>query len=416
LLVAAGIAQPVCAAKFKFATIAPEGSQWMQDMRGAATEIKARTDGRVSVKLYGGGVMGNDKKVLRKIRIGQLQGGAFTSTGLAERYPDIVLYGLPLLFGSQDEVDFVRERMDALLEQGLEDSGFVSFGFAGGGFAKLMGDRPARGLEDLRGRKVWVPEGDPISYAAMEALRLSPVVLPITDVLMGLQTGLLEYVATPPVGAVVLQWYTKVKYVTSLPIAYTLGVMVVEKRAFQRLSNEDQVVFRDVMRGIYEGFDTQNRRDNREAEEALRANGLQVVDPDPAQVPEWRRVAAETNQRLGSEGAFSTELLRQLLDHLEEYRSQLEQKRPRAAFRSGQPYRQGQRPAGTRGPPGTGGRKYPDRHYPVGHDSSRHRADIHAQSRRRQPVMGRRSTQTDGAMGCDGWGGCGESRRPAHQH
>jgi hypothetical protein len=80
------------------------------------------------------------------------------------------------------------------------------------------------------------------------------------------------------------------------------------------------------MRGIYEGFDTQNRRDNREAEEALRANGLQVVDPDPAQVPEWRRVAAETNQRLGSEGAFSTELLRQLLDHLEEYRSQLEQK------------------------------------------------------------------------------------------
>jgi TRAP-type C4-dicarboxylate transport system substrate-binding protein len=325
-LAAAVIAPPVSAAEFKIATIAPEGSQWMEDMRGAATEIKARTDGRVTVKLYGGGVMGNDKKVLRKIRIGQLQGGAFTSTGLAERYPDIVLYGLPLLFGSQDEVDFVRERMDALLERGLEDSGFVSFGFAGGGFAKLMGDRPVRGLEDLRGRKVWVPEGDPISYAAMEALRLSPVVLPITDVLTGLQTGLLEYVATPPVGAVVLQWYTKVKYVTSLPIAYTLGVMAVEKRAFQRLSSEDQVVFRDVMRGIYERFDTQNRLDNREAEEALRANGLQLVDPDPAQVPEWRRIAAETNQRLGSEGAFSTELLRQLLDHLEEYRSQLEQK------------------------------------------------------------------------------------------
>lgn len=326
LLVAAGLVQPAFGAQFKIATIAPEGSQWMQDMRGAASEIKAGTDGRVSVKLYGGGVMGNEKKVLRKIRIGQLQGGAFTSTGLAERYPDIVLYGLPLLFNSQDEVDFVRERMDPLLERGLEDSGFVSFGFAGGGFAKLMGDRPVRGLEDLRGRKVWVPEGDPISYAAMEALRLSPVVLPITDVLTGLQTGLLDYIATPPVGAVVLQWYTKVKYVTSLPIAYTLGVMALEKRAFQRLSSEDQAVFRDVMRGIYDRFDTQNRRDNREAEEALRANGLQLVDPDPAQVPEWQRIAAETNQRLGSEGAFSTELLGQILDHLEEYRSQLEQK------------------------------------------------------------------------------------------
>ncbi len=297
----------------------------MQDMRHAASEIKTKTDGRLSIKFYGGGVMGNDKKVLRKIRIGQLQGGAFTSTGLAERYPDIVLYGLPLLFRSQGEVDFVRARMDPALEQGLEDSGFVSFGFAGGGFAKLMGDRPVRGLDDLRGRKVWVPEGDPISFAAMEALQLSPVVLPITDVLTGLQTGLLEYIATPPVGAVVLQWYTKVKYVTSLPIAYTVGVMAVDKRAFQRLTTDDQAIFREVMGAIYKNFDLQSRRDNEDAEEALKANGLELVDPDPAQVPEWRRIAAETNQRLGSEGAFSTELLAELLGHLEEYRSQLEQ-------------------------------------------------------------------------------------------
>ena len=96
------------AAKFKIATVAPDGSQWMQMLRSAAKEIKAATDGRAELKFYAGGVMGNDKKVLRKIRIGQLQGGAFTANGLSERYPDILIYGLPLIFNSQEEVDWVR--------------------------------------------------------------------------------------------------------------------------------------------------------------------------------------------------------------------------------------------------------------------------------------------------------------------
>ena len=305
----------------KIATVAPEGSQWMQDMRAAAGEIKTRTDGRVRLKFYTGGVMGNDKKVLRKIRIGQLQGATFTASGLYERYPNIVIYGLPLLFRSQGEVDYVRERVDPILAQGLEDAGFVSFGFAGGGFAKLMGSEAVRNLDDLRGRKVWIPEGDPISYEAMRSLQLSPVALPITDVLTGLQTGLLEYFATPPVGAVVLQWYTKVKYITDLPLAYTLGVMTIDKRAFNRLDEADQSTIRAVMTPVYERFELRSRDDNREAEAALLANGLQVVQPDSAEVSEWRQVTARASSRLGAEGVFSPELLTQILGYLEDYRA-----------------------------------------------------------------------------------------------
>jgi TRAP-type C4-dicarboxylate transport system substrate-binding protein len=226
LLLAASVATlpaPAVAAVLKIATWAPEGSQWMREMRSSAAAIKERTDGRVVVKYYGGGVMGNDRKVLRKIRIGQLQGGAFSASGLTERYPDIALYGLPLIFRSQAEVDYIRERFDPVLMDGLEQAGFVSFGLAGGGFALMMSSEPATRLDDMRGLKIWVPEGDRISSLAMVAMNLSPVVLPISDVLTGLQTGLVDIVATPPVGAVLLQWYTKVHYVTELPIAYTLG-------------------------------------------------------------------------------------------------------------------------------------------------------------------------------------------------
>lgn len=318
LVLSVGVAD---AARFKIATVAPEGSQWMTDLKDAAGQVKERTDGRVTFKFYGGGVMGNDKKVLRKIRIGQLHGGVFTANGLAERYRDIQLYGLPMVFGSQEEADYVRERMDPLLKAGLEDAGFVSFGFAGGGFAKLMGNNSVTTIDELRGRKVWVPEGDRPSYEAMETLELSPVVLPITDVLTGLQTGLLEYIATPPVGAVVLQWYTKVKYVMQYPFAYTLAVMAIDSKPFGKLSDADQQVVNEVFTAMYEDFEQQNRIDNEQAEEALRANGLQFVDIDASRMDTIQAKLAETSRRMAGEGAFSLDLLDQMLEYLNEFRS-----------------------------------------------------------------------------------------------
>ena len=202
-LLASGLAAafPAAGAELKIATIAPDGSHWMREMRAAAAEIKERTGGGVEIKFFPGGVMGNDAQVLRKIRIGQLHGGAFTAGGLAERYGALNLYGVPLLFRSLDEVDHVRGLLDPVLKRGLEEAGFVSFGFIEGGFANLLSNHPVRGIDDLRRRKVWVPEGDPISFVAMESLGLSPVVLPVTDVLTGLQTGLLDVAAASPVGA-----------------------------------------------------------------------------------------------------------------------------------------------------------------------------------------------------------------------
>ena len=135
LILLACLPLAVPATDLKLATVAPEGSSWMKDLRTAGLQIKERTGGRVNIKFYGGGIQGTDKKVLRKIRIGQLQGGVFTSNSLEERYPDILIYGLPMLFNSQEEVDYVRQKMDARLTAGLEKAGFVSYGFAGGGFA-----------------------------------------------------------------------------------------------------------------------------------------------------------------------------------------------------------------------------------------------------------------------------------------
>jgi TRAP-type C4-dicarboxylate transport system substrate-binding protein len=314
------LSQPAGSADLKIATVAPEGSQWMQDIRAASAEIKGRTQGRVVIKLYGGGVMGSEKQVLRKMRIGQLQGGAFTAGAIAERYPDIVVYGLPMIFRSQDEVDFVRSRMDAKLIRGLEQAGLVTFGFAGGGFARIFANRPVVTTADMRGQKIWLPDGDRISSAALQALQLSPVGLPVTDVLTGLQTGLLDVVAAPPVGVIALQWHTRLKFMTTEPLMYTMGMMAIDAGAFGKLSTADQAAVRDVMSATYRRFDQQSRRDNTAAEEALLKSGIRRVDANPTEVLAWRDAMTAANRRLGEQGVYSPALLDEIQGYLREYR------------------------------------------------------------------------------------------------
>ncbi len=310
------------AAVIRIATVAPEGSDWMRQMRAGAIEIKKRTEGRVTIKFFGGGVMGSDKKVLRKIRLGQLQGGVFVSSALAEQYNNMNLYGMPFLFNSQDEVDYVRERVDERLLAGLYEAGFVSFGVAGGGFAMLMANVPVRSMQDLENQKVWVPEGDITSYAAMEALGLAPVILPITDVLTGLQTGLIDIIASSAVAAVVLQWHTKVKYITDLPVSYLSATLVVDRRTFDGLSEADQAVVRDVMSTIYRGFDSTSRKDNVEAAEALTGSGLEYVLPDAVEAEGWRATVRAANLEMAQQDIVSAGLLDEVLGYLGELRGE----------------------------------------------------------------------------------------------
>jgi TRAP-type C4-dicarboxylate transport system substrate-binding protein len=291
-------ASPAAAAELKIATLAPDGSSWMEEVRRANDVITARTDGRVKLRFYPGGSMGNDQAMLRKIRIGQLHGAAVMSGALAEVETDLELYSRPLAFRSYDEVDRVRAALDGELARRLEQAGYVSFGFVEGGFAYLMSIRPTRSLADLKGQKAWIPEGDLVGQAILEAAGLTPVPLPLSDVLTGLQTGLIDAVAGPPVGAVALQWFTKVRYLTEIPILYTYGALVLDRRAFDRISPADQAIVRGVLADTMTALDRRARQENARALEALQRQGVQRIVPDAAATAGWERVAVRANQLL----------------------------------------------------------------------------------------------------------------------
>lgn len=321
LILAAGLNVPAAnAIDIKIATLVPNQSQWMQDMRAAGKLIGERTEGRVRLKFYGGGTQGNEDKVLQKIKIGQLHGGTFSPTDFMKQYGAINLYGLPFVFASWDEIRYVRARMDAEIESGLADFGFVTFGFAGS-FSVVMSNEPISKHQDMKGKKVWLPQGDFVSYEAMRRLQLSPVALPVTDVLTGLQTGLIDIVAIPPEVAVALQWHTRVKYVTDMPVEFAMSFLAISKRRFDRLSTEDQAVVREVLSGVYREIDQNASAESANAMNALIKFGITNVTPEAGQFEELQRTMSKFNLEMAAGGAYPQDLYQMMIGYIKDFRN-----------------------------------------------------------------------------------------------
>ena len=305
---------------FKIATLAPAGTIWMKAMKKGAKYVNEKTDGRVKFKFYPGGVMGNDQSVHRKIKVGQLHGGAFTSGGLAHIYPGIHALSLPMIFNSFDEVDYVRSNIDTYLKQNMEQGGFVLLGIAEGGFARILSKQPLTDLEAIRSSKVWIPEGDVMVQETYKTLGISPISLPISDVFTGLQTGLIETVSITSTAAIAFQWHSSTAYLTDTPLIYIIGLLAIEKKSFDKIKAEDQVIVKQEIDRVFKQLDALNRSDNEKAREALKKQGIKFVKPNPEELKRWKALSAQSIVNMTKEGIVSQEAVDHVMQLLSDYR------------------------------------------------------------------------------------------------
>ncbi len=316
-------ATSVDAKTLKIATLMPEGSSFVSEMRQAGNHIQERTDGRVKLKFYPGGVMGNGKTVMRKMRVGQLHGAALTSGPLASIYPDIEIYSLPLFFRNYDEVEYVRERLDEKLKAGLAKVGFTALSISDGGFAYLFSRTAIRRVEDLSKAKIWIPEDDIMSQTVLEIAGVSPIPLPTADVYTALQTGLIDTVAAPPMGAIAFQWHTRVNTMTNVPLMYLIGIFTIDSKTFKRLRPEDQAIVREEIANASKRLDAETRRGNANAAEALKNQGIEfVMASSEEEIERWHDISIQAIERLRGFNRYSESLLDEMIELINVYRAQ----------------------------------------------------------------------------------------------
>lgn len=323
LLTLAFSAVPVSAQQLKIATLAPDGSSWMEVLNAAADEVKAQTDGKVVTRFYPGGVMGGSDMVLRRMKLGQLQGGVFTVGELAGVAPETNLYSLPFQFKNASELAQLRDEFDPFILDALHEAGMVAPAITNGGFAYLFSRERIASTDDVSSSlRVWIPENDPLSRRTLERIGASAVPLSLADVYTALQTGTINTFANTMSGAIILQWHTRAKYMLDLPVLMTAGVMAVDRKAFERISPEHRAVWLTVFGEALREQEAQTVDENRNAREALVGQGIEIVEPDPEDVREWQRISNQVLDEMLASGEFEVPGIERLRERLEEIRSQ----------------------------------------------------------------------------------------------
>ncbi len=306
--------------QIKFATLAPEGSTWMKSMRKMDDEVRARTENRLGFKFYPGGVQGDEKDVLRKIRIGQLHGGGFTGYGLGAVASDVRVLEMPFMFRDLNELDFVRDGINAQLDQVFDEGGYLNLGWVDVGFIYIFSKKPIATPQELSKARMWIWAGDPLAELFFKAFGISPIPLAAPDVLTSLQTGVIDSAYSSTLGCIALQWFTRISYMTDVPITHGLGAALISKKAMRKVSAEDLSILQEVAGPILRDLTEQTRVQNQEAIQEMKKEGVQVVVVSE----EVQGQFFDTGRGAWDDGAgklYSAELLEKVKGLLAEYRA-----------------------------------------------------------------------------------------------
>ncbi len=303
----------------RIATLAPPGSTWMKILEKGAQEIEQATGGRIAVKYYPGGVQGDERDVVRKIRLKQLDGAAVTSIGLAMVDPSIRVLELPMLFGSVEEMEYVRDRMWPYFQKKFEKKGFVLGDPGEVGWVYFMSQTPIRSLADLRKTKTWMWSDDVVVREVFKKLNIPGVPLGVPEVLAGLTSGRINAAYGSPLAAVALQWNTKVKYMTSMPMSFSLGATITRKDVWDSATAEDQAVQKKLARLIGKKLRRNVRRDNDNAKKQMTRKGVEIIETPKEMVTEFEKSAQEVWADLTGK-VFSAGELKMVLKFRDEYR------------------------------------------------------------------------------------------------
>lgn len=305
----------------KFATLAPTGSTWMKVFDAWGKELAAKSQGRLTVKFYPGGISGDEPDMLKKIRFGQLQGAALSGHGIGEIFPPARILETPFLFRDHAEIDAVRAKIQPAIDAGFRNNRYELVAWMEVGNIHFFSTKPLASMDELARRRIWQWQGDRFINAFFSANGWSPVALPITEVYTGLSTGLVDTVVSTPLASIALQWAGKTPYMSTQPVATGIGAVVVSDKFYAGLPPDLQALLKSTGGTLSKRLIADTRRDDLKslavlAQRAQPMAGLQKVD-----LAEQATRSRKTVSTLEAMNYLSAELNRQVDAALAAHRS-----------------------------------------------------------------------------------------------
>lgn len=282
----------------KMATIAPDGTVWHRGLQQMGQEWAEASGGEIKLRIYAGGVAGDEAGIVRKMRIGQLDAATLTGVGLQEIDEAFQVLGMPLFYRSYEELDHVLKALEPVLRQKLEAKGFVFLNWVYAGWAHFFSTEPIRSVDDLKRLKVFAAAGEDRLVQLYKDAGFRPVALSQNDILVGLETGMIEVLPTPPLAALLLQWFRSTPYMLDEGLGPVVGCVVVTKRGWNKIP----AARREALIASAERFEARLRleipRQDAESIELMKKRGLHVLSLDASKASDWQRVARSFSEKM----------------------------------------------------------------------------------------------------------------------
>lgn len=288
-------AQPVL---IKMGTVAPEGSPWHQILQQMGQQWQKISGGKVTLRIYPGGVLGDEPDMITKMRIGQLQAVALSGSGLSRLEPAVACLQIPMMIESYEELDYVRDRIAPRLEKLLDEKGYVVLNWGDAGWVHFFTKTPARRLDDIRKMKLFTMAGDADALELYQQAGFRPVPLATTDMMPALQTGLIEAFDVPPLLAMLNQWFGLARNMIDLKWAPLVGGTILSKKTWERVPESMRPAMLEAARSAGLRLRSEIRKMGDDAVVEMKKRGLNVITLDAATVAEWRREVEQAYPKL----------------------------------------------------------------------------------------------------------------------
>ena len=285
----------------KLGSLSPAGSPWDVGLRRLANEWSQATGGQVTVRIFSGGVVGDEPDMIRKVRIGQLNAAGLLSPGLSQIYSGVLAAALPLLVQTDAELEFVLDEMRPFFEAELQDRGFVPIMWSTAGWVYFFSREPVSEPDDLRSQRLWVWQADPAEIRAWQDAGFQVVPLPATELMTGLQSGMVEAFVSSPLVAASYQWFGQAQHMSELRWAPMFGALVVSERSWRQIPDRFKPELIEIAERIGRELDAQARVADREAVRVMQDYGLELHAPASGSNDEWQEIVdAGFDQMIGS--------------------------------------------------------------------------------------------------------------------
>ena len=270
----------------RIATLAPAGSSWMKIVNAWNKTLQEKTQGRLKIRVYPGGSQGDERDFVRKMRVGQLDAGIMTMTGISMVVRAMIVLVLPGFLDTYEQLDRVRGKMAPQFEAMFDKEGFKLVGWGDAGLNRLFSAKPFRSPSDLKSLRPWVWKDELVFVELYDVIGANAVRLGVPEVYPGLQTRMIDMVSSSALTAVALQWYTRVKYMTAWNSAIIAGGTMMRKDKFDELPPDLKEAFESTAARAHELINKTIRKDDEEAYRIVVKKGIQPVEAGDARA-EW---------------------------------------------------------------------------------------------------------------------------------